>query len=155
MRYLLITFAIILIGCSRTSYSSVKLSLSIYNSVKKHHRPTKYSFVIPNGYAYKEIHGHGVEYQFIYKDSSVIYITDEDIGNFNDSIIEHDSTLYLKRKEMRFTQQKNDFKGVDKNGLNWREVEYNGVSIGYYRVKSNLINQYDNFITKAHRKLFR
>ena len=155
MRCFLATFAIIIIGCSRTSYSSVRLSLSIYDPVNKKHRPNKYSFVIPNGYAYKEIHGHGVEYQFTYKDSSVVYIADEDIGNFNDSIIENDSTLYVKRTEIRFTQTKIDLRGVDRNGLKWRECEYNGISIGYYRVKSNSINQYDNFISKAQQKIFR
>lgn len=101
---------------------------------------------IPKGYKYSGIKADaesGLENQYRFADSSVIYLTDF-VGTINASIINDNQLDYNKR----FSADTAIFKGVMKNGKYWKEVKYFNLFYGYYDVPLISKDKYDRILNK-------
>lgn len=90
--------------------------------------------------------GEGEEYRYLYKDSSIIYITSiQGAGTINEAEIIQDPTLYNKR----FFSDTLTIQGMSNNGNFWREVKCFNVFYGYSNVPSIKKALFDSVINSA------
>ena len=148
-------FILLFIGCAKSEISSRKITLGIFNDKKQAHKYYRISLDVPSGYQYSEVRGHGTEYRFTYIDASVIYISDEHFGNFNDSIIEHNSSLKKTRDDVKYLDSIVYLRGIDKNGLYWMEVGRKNLRLGFYKVSLEKLSLFEEIISKANKKINR
>lgn len=106
----------------------------------------KYLMDVPKGYElFVVTGGHERELRFVYPDSSVIYITNDDKSGGAVNTVkakEYGEGIYLKI----LSSDTLDISGNDA-GKYWREQKENKVVIGYINVQPGLKEKYDKVLT--------
>lgn len=150
MKYLIFLLPI-LYSCNiykETTRVQFKHTISDLNSQKIE----KCFMVVPKGYELKEIKAggeNGLEYQLIYKDSSIIYIT-QFVNSLNDINIEKagladkKNDLYLKNS---FPNDTLTLESTTTNGLFWKEIRIGNITYGYLNVHLKQKNEFEKSIT--------
>jgi len=144
MKNILILFAILMMSCS-TNKDLITIK---YKPTKTY---PKYILDVPKGYELK-IFSVTLEneYQYIYEDSSMIYLTNfkntpnyENIKELGDSIINYrfqneDLTKGINQllgKEFAMALPDTfELSGTDNNSLYWKDIKVGKISIGYQKV---------------------
>lgn len=106
----------------------------------------KYLMDVPKGYElYIVTDGHERELRFVYPDSSVIYITNDDKSGGAINTMkskEYGEGIYLKI----LSSDTLDISGND-TGKYWREQKKDKVVIGYINARPSLKEKYDKVLT--------
>ncbi len=140
--YLIFIFAFLLFSCGlNKKFKTMKYPTS--------DAPHKLIVKLPKGYAAAQSLQQGIFQVFKYKDSSIVYITDVNVGGLNYNNIEDtgklDSLFYVKYKKGILLQ-----KGVDKNGCYWANYFYKEYSVGYKNVPKMRKEEFDKLISDIH-----
>jgi hypothetical protein len=112
----------------------------------------KYFMEVPSGYKLsKATDDHGyIEHRFIYPDSSIIYITNDDKSGGAINTIkakEYGEGIYLKI----LSNDTLDINGVEDERY-WREQKANKIVFGYINVLPDKKEQYDKVLATIRKK---
>lgn len=92
---------------------------------------------------------HETEYHFKYPDSSIIYITNErGTPSINYHNIDSDSIAIQKSFLSNMEGDTLTLKGVDDNGLHWKNIKIKKGSVGYLNVPKSRKAEFDKAIEK-------
>ncbi|TAF63086.1 MAG: hypothetical protein EAZ55_14840 [Cytophagales bacterium] len=104
---------------------------------------SKYNIKLPKGYALKKtVDYHGSkEYQAVYADSSVVYITDDLVsgGDDNSKAKEYGDGIDIKILVTDYLV----LEGVHANGRYWKEQKCGNIVVGCFNVPSNKKRAYE------------
>lgn len=138
-------------GCV-SEYKRVSFKSYISHSKEKD-KKVKYSAWLPKGFRSFVVIAsgeYGTDNEYRYPDSTVIYISDNQLSDLN-----YDNIERAGLRAQRFTYSKitaksfNDsliLEGKDANGLYWKEVFIGRICIGYYKVKEDRKEAFDKAI---------
>ncbi len=168
--------AISLIGLCFMScaYKSVTCNYGFDNITAPSKKKASVRMRIPAGYKYWLMYGTGQEADcYIYPDSSVIYVTNDEIFNpnadniqlLNDTVYKFRFWRYMYNRALyamigladQVPEYGGDLHGRDSNGLYWRDIfkegaAYRDVYFGYARVPEDKKEIYDKVIESARFK---
>ncbi len=151
LKYYKVIITIFIISCMGCrQYSLIKFK-HIDSNNKKQQR-ILYYLKIPKGChtkIYKAGGESGLEYQFWYPDSSVVYITDMNNGlnNYNINISGYGGIkfeFYIKQHNSNRDTLLID--GIDSKGFYWKEIIINYVSYGYMNVSDKRKEEFDKLL---------
>jgi hypothetical protein len=146
-RILLVCLACIAAACSRI-YKSDSVRLYQYKNHKR--EGSTFRLTIPRESQKIMFESpHGTTLEFWAKDSSLIYISDDDgLATKN----QHHLTKNQKWQVILNTKSKEKmvFNGRDEKGMNWREIRISGISYGYYNVPDTSKEIYEYCIGRIH-----
>lgn len=127
-----------------------------------------YSMKVPKGYKLKKlVGGHKeIEKQYIYPDSSIVYIGDFRSGmlNYNNILSLGDSianarfeSIELKAKALHsigkeFTPDTVTLQGQTKEGLYWKDIRIGYLSIGYTNVPKERKDEFEQALSSFSKK---
>jgi len=109
---------------------------------------------IPKGYTRKIIVGGPSEYfqyQYRYPDSSMLYVTDELVGNPNAAQMKEAG--YSNKVFSVYFEEQSDalpVEGLDSTGKYWKNQFADRYSIGFMKVGYSKKNAYDKAVRKYH-----
>ena len=90
--------------------------------------------------------GEGKEYQYMYPDSSLIYITDmSGTSTINEYLINKNQSDYNKR----FSADTASFEGIKDDSTYWKEIKWFGLFYGYSNVSLNKKRIYDSALSSV------
>lgn len=93
--------------------------------------------------------GEGKEYQYLYPDSSLIYITDmSGTSTINEQLINKNQGDYNKR----FSADTASFEGIKGDNTYWKEIKWFKLFYGYSNVPLNKKYIYDNALSSVKHK---
>ncbi len=128
------------------------------------HKPSetylKYSMKLPKGYDLRISGGDAEdEYQYIYSDASMIYLTTfmytpnyNNIKKMGDSILNYrfqneelskDINRLLGKEFIKILPDTLELSGIDKDSLYWKDVKIGEISIGYQKVPNEKKKLFD------------
>ncbi|WP_339609469.1 hypothetical protein [uncultured Planktosalinus sp.] len=145
-KYTIIIALTFLVGC-KTTEKSIHFSTKIVDAKTS----------LPKGFE-KEIieHGNDIEHRFIYPDSSVFYITEENgTPTINYNNIDSDSTSIQKSFLATMENDTLTLRGIDKYGKYWKNKRLKAVSIGYLNATKNRKIEFDKSISTLRIKVER
>lgn len=129
----------------------VFISCGVSKKLKTISYPTHYDghkliVRIPRGYSFLHVGWESTDDIYRYKDSSIIYFTDQMGGGINYENIKEagksDSLFYMQmEKENTFI-----LSGIDKKGLHWKNWSYGKYSIGYNNVSKQRKDEFDKVL---------
>jgi hypothetical protein len=124
-------------------------------SKKEAGKKTKYAIKIPKSDStfhtlIKTLGGHGIGFQLMYTDSSIIYFSNDwaiatpnynnyqkiDLNTIGSRLIDLDTVMF----------------GIQSNGLNWKEIISDNSFIGYLNVSNKNKELYDQSISSIHKR---
>ena len=140
--YLIFIFAFLLFSCGlNKEFKTMKYPTS--------DAPHKLIVKLPKGYSSVKSLQEGIFQVFKYRDSSIVYITDVNVGGLNYDNVEDagklDSLFYVKYERGILLQ-----KGVDKNGRYWANYFYKEYNIGYKNVTDTRKEEFDKLINDIY-----
>ncbi len=95
--------------------------------------------------------GHGKEYQYWYKDSLVLYFTDEaNSATLNYKNIEKQPEAKRKRFEAMMKKDTLLLEGQDDKNLHWKEIFLGNVIVGYMNVPEDKKKLFDKSLNSIH-----
>ena len=129
----------------------------------------KYMLDIPKGYELKILSVTvEKEYQYKYKDSSLIYLTNfdntpnyENIKSLGDSIANYrfqdeemtkEINQTLGREAVKALPDTFELSGMDRNSLYWKDIKVGKISIGYQKVPKEKKELFDKVLTTLKMK---
>lgn len=133
-----------------TACMSKKIVFRHYETLDYKQTEKKYSLKVSKGYEYKGLKAGGeagMEQQYWYKDSSVIYITDFG-GTLNEMKIRNQEGAYSKR----FMNDTASFSGTDEKGNYWKEIKNGKVLYGYANVPPEAKSVFDEALNSVRYK---
>jgi hypothetical protein len=111
-----------------------------------------YVLELPNGYELKKLKDDdGIqEYQALYPDSSVIYITDDEKSGGSNRAKEekYGADVYIKI----LANEKLILEGNHSNGKYWKEDKQGKVVVGYFNVPPDKKEEYDKALATLRKK---
>ena len=146
-----ILFIYLFIICLLSSCVITTISVIDYKYKRKKKSPTFYMSV-PKGYEVSYLFGdHEYTQQYLYNDSSMIYITTFDnTPNYKEIRKQH---YYYKRFVALLNHDTLCIKGVDSLGRYWKDsLMSNGITLGYTRVPKEKKLEYDKYISSFRSK---
>jgi hypothetical protein len=133
-------------SCTGTKFERQKVRTSVVSDGS--HHTFKYKVNIPKNYTdtYLLTGNWEKEYQYWYKDSSVLYIVNNSgcsLLNFDNIFNEENAYNYSTNAFIQLDLDTATFQGVDKQGMHWKERRLNGFCIGYLNVSSTNQKDFD------------
>lgn len=112
---------------------------------------------VPKGFEKKIIiHGNDIEHRFIYPDSSVFYITEEEgTPSINYRNIDNDSTAIQKSFLALMENDTLTLSGKDQYGKYWKNKKLKEISIGYLNASKNRKGDFEESILSLEIKTIR
>jgi len=151
MRKELIILIIGLICSSCMAQKTIKLIN--YEHKTGTEKKIKYLMDVPKeGYKDKLIvsGSHETEHRVVYQDSSIIYLTNDEAG----SALNYDNIQKISDKQQtgKLFVDTLSLEGQTKEGLYWKEVKLDEISIGYVNVPPDKKERYEQALSTIRRK---
>ena len=155
MKYFVLVLLIFLFSC-KIYRENTRVKFTHIASNTKKQKKINYFLVVPNGYKLNifEAGGEvGLEYRYIYPDSSIIYISDLEISLNFENIAKNGLSAKKFEFKMRQDALKGDtltISGKDEKGCYWKEIMIGTVEFGYKNVTENKKGIFDNVLKSIH-----
>lgn len=93
---------------------------------------------------------HETEHRVVYQDSSIIYLTNDEAG----SALNYDNIQKISDKQQtgKLFVDTLSLEGQTKEGLYWKEVKLDEISVGYVNVPPDKKEQYERALSTIRRK---
>ncbi len=136
----LIILGILIISCSTKNYTYYYTNFDLNKRLKIFSK-------VPNNYVI--ITKNKEEKNLIYKDSSIIFFSFDNLGGSRVNRINRiEKDIEINRKTYNDTLI---LEGVNNKNLYWKECFFDDIVVGYLNVSLNNKNKYDNFIKSIKR----
>jgi len=131
---------------------AINFSCNIHRAFRFNSYHSKYILKVPRGYEFKKSYDDNgnKEYYLVYRDSSVIYATDDRISGgsiHNEKVSKYSNDVYLKI----LMNDTIELSGVYKN-LYWKEIKLNDVVFGYTKVPKEKKEMFDGILDDILKK---
>jgi hypothetical protein len=145
MRFHLV-LSILLISTAQSCISSKALQKVGYPFKNK-----KVILKVPKGYTFTAFSGgeEPMTFEYLYNDSSVIYITTDENGGLNSSNISKQKDGFSKLFNVSFSHDSLLLQGVDENKLNWKYSFLGKYGIGYLKVSDKIKSEFDRILNNV------
>ena len=93
---------------------------------------------------------HETEHRVVYKDSSTIYLTNDEVG----SVLNYDNIKKISDKQQtgKLFVDTLSLEGQTEEGLYWKEIKLDEISVGYVNVPPDKKERYEQALSTIRRK---